>query len=144
MSPSCTFDQSFSTCPSEQYGFIGCASTDALSDDYLHPYPYPYLHHKILGGFLKLSPSSPVPALYCLLGELPIVATLHLDVHEVMKYILTMSDSKSVTWPVHVRVLCQMYDLPDPLSLLLKEDPWPKSVWKSWCLAKVRAYHERL
>merc|ERR1712098_407903 len=32
-----TFDQSFSTCPSEQYGFIGCASTDALSDKYLHP-----------------------------------------------------------------------------------------------------------
>ena len=41
MSPSCTFDQSFSTCPSEQYGFIGCASTDALSDNYLHPYPLP-------------------------------------------------------------------------------------------------------
>ena len=36
--------------------------------------------NKILRGFLKLSNRSPVPALYFLLGELPIEARLHMDV----------------------------------------------------------------
>ena len=116
-------------------------------------------HHKVLRGFLKLSSSSPIPALYFLLGELPVVATLHLDVltlfhniwanpdstvHEMTKYILKMSDSQSVTWAVHVRTLCLLYELPDPLSLLQNEDAWSKTAWKNWCSAKVRSYHERL
>ena len=115
-------------------------------------------HHKILRGFLKLSPSSPIPALYFLLGELPIEAALHLDVlglfhniwanptttvYEVLRYILKMSDRQSVTWAAHVRTLCAMYGLPDPLALLEKEDAWPKSVWKNWCQTKVRAFHEK-
>ena len=37
-------------------------------------------HHKVLRGFLRLSSSSPVPALYFLLGEMPIVANIHLDI----------------------------------------------------------------
>ena len=36
-------------------------------------------HNKILRGFLKLSKSSPVPALYFLLGELPLEARVHLS-----------------------------------------------------------------
>ena len=105
-------------------------------------------HHKILRGFLRLSSSSPNPALYFLLGEMPIVATLHLDVlilfhniwanpsttvHDVVKYILKMSDNTSLTWAVHVRILCEMYGLPDPLRLLQSEDAWSKTVWKEWC-----------
>ena len=116
-------------------------------------------HHKILRGFLKLSSSSPIPALYFLLGEMPITATLHMDtlvlfhnvwanpstsVHEIVKYILKMSDTQSCTWAVHVRHLCLLYELPDPLSLLQHEDAWPKSVWKNWCLTKIRAHHEKL
>ena len=103
-------------------------------------------HHKVLRGFLKLSSSSPIPALYFLLGELPVVATMHLDVlslfhnvwanpdstvFEMTKYILKMSDSQSVTWAAHVRTLCLIYELPDPLSLLQNEDAWSKTAWKT-------------
>ena len=116
-------------------------------------------HHKILRGFLKLSSSSPIPALYFLLGEMPIEATLHLDVlvlfhniwanpsttiHSMIKYILKMSDTHSITWAAHVRLLCDLYELPDPLSLLQNESAWPKVVWKNWCVTKIRAYHEKL
>ena len=108
---------------------------------------------------MKLSSSSPIPALYFLLGEMPIVAALHLDAltlfhniwsnpdisaHEILKYILRMSDSQSVTWVAHIRVLCLQYDLPDPLLLIEQQDAWPKSEWKNWCTTKVRAYHEKL
>ena len=90
---------------------------------------------------------------------MPLAATLHMDVlilfhniwanpglsvHEVVKYILKMSDSDSMTWAAHVRLLCLRYELPDPLSLLQNEDAWPKSVWKNYCLTKIRAYHEKL
>ena len=81
-------------------------------------------HHKVLRGFLRLSSSSPVPALYFQLGEMPIVANIHLDiltlfhniwsnpdttVHEITKYILKMSDNRSVTWAAHVRILCHTH-----------------------------------
>ena len=55
-----------------------------------------------------------------------------------------MADDKSVTWAVHIRLLCKLYNLQDPLKLLQTEDPWPKSKWKEWCTAKVRSYHEKL
>ena len=90
---------------------------------------------------------------------MPIQATIRLDVltlfhniwsnpdttvHEAVKYILKMSDDNSVTWAVHVRLLCQQYSLPDPLGLLEREDAWPKSKWRNWCMTKVRSYHEKL
>ena len=37
-------------------------------------------HNKVLRGFLKLSSSSPIPALHFLLGELPIEAVLQIDI----------------------------------------------------------------
>ena len=92
--------------------------------------------NKILRGFLKLSNSSPTPALYFLLGELPIEARLHLDtmslfyniwanpqttIHEVVKYLLQMADGKSTTWSAHLRLLTIQYNLPDPLALLHRE-----------------------
>ena len=55
-----------------------------------------------------------------------------------------MSDTHSITWAAHVRILCDLYELPDPLSLLQNEDAWPKVVWKNWCVTKIRAYHEKL
>ena len=90
-------------------------------------------HHKILRGFLKLSQSSPIPSLYFLLGELPLENKLHLEtlslfytiwanpstkIHQIMKYILMMSKSSSTTLSNHIRILCSMYSLPDPLTLL--------------------------
>ena len=90
---------------------------------------------------------------------MPVQASLHLDVlslfhtiwsnpdttiHEIVKYVLKMSDDQSVTWAVHVRIICQLYALPDPLKLLQNEDAWPKSEWKAWCSTRVRSYHEKL
>ena len=114
-------------------------------------------HHKLLRGFLKLSPYSPTAPLYFLLGELPMEATLHLGVlalfwniwsnphttiHKIVKYVLIMSGDSSVTWSVHLRILGSMYGLPNPLSLM--EGPlWPKQSWKDLCLSKVTIYHER-
>ena len=90
-------------------------------------------HHKILRAILKLSQFSPIVPLYFLLGELPVEASLHLDVlslfrniwinpqtkaFEVLKYLLMMTDSSSLTWAAHVRILFKLYKLPDPLVLL--------------------------
>ena len=115
-------------------------------------------HHKIIRGFLKLSKSSPIPSLYFLLGELPILGTIHLDIlslfytiwsnpsttiHHLIKYIMKMADNNSVTWATHVQTICKLYQLPDPLKLLETEDAWPKSAWKNWCTTKVRSYHEK-
>ena len=41
--------------------------------------PLIIFHNKILRGFLKLSQSSPVPALHFLLGELPVEAVLNIN-----------------------------------------------------------------
>ena len=119
--------------------------------------PIIVFHHKILRGFFKLSPYSPTAPLYFLLGELPIEATLHLDlfslfwtiwsnpqttVHNVVKYVLKMSTDSSLTWSVHVRLLTQLYGLPDPLSLM-ESNLWTKQSWKDLCVTRVRAQHER-
>ena len=100
-------------------------------------------HHKILRGILKLGQTSPVPSLYFLLGELPIEASLHIEfltlfwcilanpqtkAHNIVKYLLMMSTSSSVTWTAHLRIICQMYDLPDPLTLM-SGHLWAKEKW---------------
>ena len=113
-------------------------------------------HHKILRAMLKLSQFSPVLPLYFLLGELPLEASLHLDVlglfwniwsnpqtkaFEVLQYLLAMADSNSVTWSAHARILFQLYNLPDPL-ILLSTPPWPKDRWKLHTRAAVTGHHE--
>ena len=108
-------------------------------------------------GFLKLSNSSPIPALHFLLGEPPAEALLHINtltlfhnlwennntsVFELAKYILRMCENTSTTWSNHVQILCQMYALPSPLYLLENQLAWPKEKWS--CLVKtwVIAFHE--
>ena len=99
----------------------------------------------ILRGILKLSPVSPVPPLYFLLGEIPIEAALHLDIltlfwciwanpqtkiHDIVKYLLMMADSTSLTWSAHLKILFLWYNLPDPL-VLMNSAPWPKERFKT-------------
>ena len=113
--------------------------------------------NKIIRGFLKQSRSSPVASLYFLSGELPIAAKLHYDllilfhnvwsnpqtkIFRIVRYILTMSDSKSTTWSVHVRLVCLLYGLPDPL-ILLQQVPMTKSAWHTLVKTKLTAYHEQ-
>ena len=113
-------------------------------------------HKKILRGFLKLSQTSPIPSLYFLLGELPVEGLLHirtlgvfynlwsnphLSIHQTVNYILKMCKSNSTTWSNHVRLLCQQYQLPNPLDLL-KTPPWPKEQWSSFVKTKITIWHE--
>ena len=113
-------------------------------------------HHKVLRSILKLSSFSPIAPLYFLLGELPLEASLHLDVFalfwniwsnpqtktfEVLKYLLAMADRNSLTWSAHVRILFQLYNLPDPLTLL-ESSPWSKECWKNHTKVVVTSHHE--
>ena len=113
-------------------------------------------HHSILRGFLKLSPSSPIASLYFILGEPPIEAALHSDVlslfwniwsnpqtniFKIVRYILMMTDNKSLTWTAHVRILCLTYNLPDPLKLL-NGPLWPKTRWKNVVQTAIISHHE--
>ena len=115
-------------------------------------------HHKILRALLKLSPYSPVAPLYFLFGELPIEAALHLDIlsvfwniwrnpqtkiFEVVKYLLKMCDESSLTWSAHLKLLFQLYNLPDPL-LLLSSTPWTKERWKQHTQTAVTSHHEAI
>ena len=115
-------------------------------------------HRKVLRGILKLGSRSPIPPLYFLLGEPPIEVTMHLDIltlfwciwanhqtkiHEIVKYLLKMSDSSSLTWTAHVRILCSLYNLPDPLQLILSP-PWSKEKWKNFTQARILSHHEHI
>ena len=115
-------------------------------------------HHKVLRAILKLSKYSPIIPLYFILGELPMEASLHLDAlslfwniwrnpqtkaYEVTKYLLKMSDSSSVTWSAHMRILFMIYNLPDPLTLM-NAPVWSKQRWKDHTKAAVISHHEAI
>ena len=115
-------------------------------------------HHKVLRAILKLSSYSPVAPLYFLLGEVPIEASIHLDVlglfwniwsnpqtkaFLVLKNLLKMCDERSITWAAHVRILFLWYKLPDPL-LLLDDTPWPKIKWRQHTQIAVTSHHESI
>ena len=118
--------------------------------------PIKVFHNKIMRSFLKLSNSSPIPALYFLLGELPIEGRLHLDflslfyniwnnpdttIYKVVKYLLQMADEKSTTWSAHLRTLCLKYKLPDPL--LQNGKIWDKTKWTTLTTTLVTVHFER-
>ena len=113
-------------------------------------------HNKILRGFLKLSQTSPIPALFFLLGELPAEGVLHIrtlsllqniwsnptsTVYSMVEYILKMCSMNSTTWSNHVQLLCIKYGLPSPLSLL-KSSP-TKPTWNTMVKTKVTIWHEK-
>ena len=114
-------------------------------------------HNKVMRGFLKLSKSSPIPALHFLLGELPAEAVLHIrtlsllhnissnqsyTVNAVVKYILMMCKENSVTWSNHTQLLCKKYGLPSPLSLLKSTTPVSKLSWSTLVKTNVTVWHE--
>ena len=118
--------------------------------------PLQIFQNKILRGFIKQSFCSPVPSLYFLCGELPIEARLHIDLltlfhnvwsnpqtkmFQVVLYLMKMATERSTTWSAHVRLLCRMYDLPDPLALL-QQPPMLKLHWKTLVSTKITVYHE--
>ena len=52
-----------------------------------------------------------------------------------------MTDSSSLTWSAHVRLLFELYHLPDPLTLL-NSPLWTKERWKMVAKSAVTTYHE--
>ena len=56
-------------------------------------------------------------------------------------YIMKMAPEKSTTWSNHLRIICKMYDLPDPLSLM-QQPAMNKLAWKILVKTKVTVYHE--
>ena len=113
-------------------------------------------HRKILRGILNFSRSSSIPALYFLLGELPIEGQIHRDVFSlfysvwtnpkskifsIVKYLVENCPSNSRTWSNHVKFLSLQYQIPDPLECLNNEPP-NKTYFKEFVLTKVCAYHE--
>ena len=48
-----------------------------------------------------------------------------------------------MTWSVYIRIIFQMYNIPNPL-MLLESPPWSKSDRKEFTLTLVRSYHEHL
>ena len=52
-----------------------------------------------------------------------------------------MTDSSSLTWTAHVRLLFELYHLPDPLTLL-NNQLWTKERWKMVTKSAVTKYHE--
>ena len=120
--------------------------------------PLEIFHHKVLRGCLKLSQSSPKPALFFILGELPIEGRLHMNTlslfhniwecpdttaHQIVKYILKMSGASSTTWSNHIKLLCLKYGLPDPLYLMEKEAAWEKEKWKCLVRTQITIHYER-
>ena len=118
--------------------------------------PLQIFQNKILRGFLKQSFNSPVASLYFLCGELPIEGKLHIDLltlfhntwsnpqtklYDIVLYILKMATEKSTTWSNHLRIICKMYNLPDPLSLM-QQPAMNKSAWKILVKTRVTVYHE--
>ena len=112
--------------------------------------------HKVLRGMLKLGPRSPIPPLYFLLGQLPVEASAHMDIlalfwniwanpktkiHGIVKYLLMMTDSLSVTWTAHLKILFMLYSLPDPIHLM-NGPLWSKERWKNLTKTVITAYHE--
>ena len=105
---------------------------------------------------MNLSRTSNIPALYFLLGELPIEAKIHRDIfslfygvwsnpdckiYSIVKYLLENSSENSRTWAIHLRHLCRKYRLSDPLEYL-KYDAPSKSQFKEDILTKICAFYE--
>ena len=60
---------------------------------------------------------------------------------QVLQYLLAMAPATSLTWAAHVRIIFQLYKLPDPL-VLLNSPLWSKEIWKNHFKILVLSHHE--
>ena len=138
-------------CPVARSGL----SAMTLRDNHL--YPLSSFHRKVIRGFLHLSDRSPIPSLYFLTGELPIIARLHRDVFslfyniwinpetkifKIMKYLLENCPLNSHTWARHIKNLSVMYGIEDPAKLISQQPP-SKLEFRNHVHTKITVYHEK-
>jgi hypothetical protein len=115
-------------------------------------------HRKTLRYILRLPPSTAIPALYLLLGTLPIQAQIDIrtlglfrDVlaadsssppavymQNLIKRQLAMKDPENSSWAMYVVKKLQMYSLPTALDIT--QNPPKKKRWKKLVKAAVHAY----
>ena len=106
---------------------------------------------------MHLSKRAPIPSLYFLTGELPIVGTLHryvfslffnvwcnqsTKIFEIVSYLLENCPENSHTWCRHIRNLAETYNITDPLALIGTQ-PMKKEECKNYICTMVTVYHEK-
>ena len=111
----------------------------------------------MIRGFLHLSDRSPIPSLFFLTGELPIVARLHRDIfslfyniwinpqtriYEITKYLLENCPLNSHTWARHIRNLAVIYNIEDP-AILISQSPPSKTEFSNTIQTKIIVFHEK-
>ena len=114
-------------------------------------------HKKVLRGFLHLSKRCPIPSIYFLTGELPIIGELHRDIfslfysiwcnpqskiYEIVSYLLENAPENSHTWSRHIRNIAKVYGITDPLEAI-KSDPPEKEEYKEYVRTKITVHFER-
>ena len=67
--PFCSFDQFFSICPYEQFGLIGCASTEAPSGNSIYPYPWPWIGQYLEDSVMEVLKICPVGRVFSTIRE---------------------------------------------------------------------------
>ena len=113
-------------------------------------------HKKTLRAILSLSQRAPIPALYFLLGELPLEAKIHRDVfsifysilsnpgtkiYRIVEYLLQEAPENSRTWSIYLRNLSVKYGLPDPLEFMTSLS-MKKTSFLNLDKTKITVYHE--
>ena len=63
--------------------------------------------------------------------------------HQIVHYLLMMTDDSSTTWATHLRILSRKYCLPDPLYLLERTNIMSKEQWKTLINTKITIFHEK-
>ena len=138
---------------------LPCSQIRTVCDDTKRKSPQSFLifPQKRNQGVYHLLDWSPIPALFFLTGELPIVARLHRDVFslfyniwinpetkifKITKYLLENCPLNSHTWARHIKNLSVMYDMEDPLKLLCQPPP-SKSEFRNIVHTKITVYHEK-
>ena len=117
--------------------------------------PLKIFQRKTLKSILKLSMTAPTPSIHFLTGELPIEGKIHKDIfslfqtqnpdtkiYSIVKHLLENNCENSRTWSTHLRFLCSVYGLEDPL-LSLQKDPPTKSQFKELINTRITAHFER-
>ena len=138
-------------CPISRSGLSGMT----LRENHLEPLMS--FQKKVFRGFLHLSDRSPIPSLYFLTGDLPIVAKLHRDIFsvffniwinpqtkifEIIRYLLQNSPDNSHTWARHIRNLAIIYEMEDPAELI-EQTPQTKNEFGNYVLTKITVHYEK-
>ena len=138
-------------CPVARSGL----SSMTLRENHLNPLSS--FRRKVIRGFLHLSDRSPIPSLFFLTGELPLVARFHRDIFslfysiwinpetkifQITKYLLQNCPLNSHTWARHIRNLSVMYDMEDPAKLITLQPP-SKSEFRNIVHTKITVFHEK-